>query len=66
MAVPVNMATELVFGRPRRLFAVQGRFPFAASDDGQRFLTTRLVDQSQPGLTIAVVQNWYAEFKNQR
>lgn len=77
MAVPVETRAGFRAGLPRRLFAGEqtrvlldpvraGSPPFLSrydvTPDGQRFVVVQSVGEGAP-LTITVVQNWAAEFK---
>ena len=80
MAVQVETRPEIELGRPQALFTGDGvgttLFPpagianysfYDVSADGQRFVVVQNVGEAgeAPQATITVVQNWYAEFKDQ-
>ena len=71
LEVPVQTRPSLSLGNPRRLFSGQstgtlvsgGFFGYAVSRDGQRFLMVRNAGEEGTKVSLTVVQNWFAEFK---
>jgi dipeptidyl aminopeptidase/acylaminoacyl peptidase len=71
LEVPVQNRPSLSLGNPRRLFSGQstgilvagGLFGYAVSRDGQRFLMVRNAGEEDTKVSLTVVQNWFAEFK---
>ncbi len=72
MAVPVEDTREISLGRPEHLFESQDLVyrnevwaQYDVSGDGQRFLTSRRVqDEALARPTVRVVENWYEEFRD--
>jgi serine/threonine-protein kinase len=71
MSVSVEREPALSLGVPKRLFS--GRTPevalFAGYDVGlnaERFLMVQVVDPDHGNRGIAIVENWFAEFKDRR
>ena len=71
MSVSVEREPSLSLGTPKRLFS--GRTPgvalFAGYDvgpDAERLLMVQVVDPDHGKRGIALVENWFAEFKNRR
>jgi serine/threonine-protein kinase len=65
MTVPVLAGPPFRAGTPARLFDLEehaGRVRLYDTADGQRFLVVRTIEPWEQG--IAVVQNWYEEFRH--
>ena len=62
MEVRVTMRPSVSLGAPRELFTSERSAGYDVGDDGERFVTLRMVgpETRQPGLRV--VQNWPAEF----
>ncbi len=73
MAVPVSMGPTLRLGSPEKLFSSEalrirsGRSSnYDVTPDGQRFVLAEPVAAEAEEPTIRIVQNWFAEFQDQR
>ena len=74
MAVSVSSGSSFSVGSVTRLFEHPGLLPggnyapYDVSADGQRFILAEPVDLSADTseLSIRVVQNWFAEFRNRQ
>ena len=69
MAVSVETEPTVTLGTPVKLF--EARTPGVAlqagydvAPDGQRFLTIQVTDPEAGAGAIAVIENWFAEFKD--
>ncbi len=75
IAVPVQTKPSLVLGQPQKLFS---RRPVAAdraegfydsydvSADGQRFVMLQSDERQTTSQKLAIIQNWFAEFKDKQ
>jgi hypothetical protein len=64
VTVPVHPGPTIQVGAPQRLFDLEehaGRVRTYDTVDGQRFLVVRTIEPVEQG--IAVVQNWFEEFR---
>ena len=73
MAVPVSIGPSLSLDSPEKLFSSEGlrirsgrSSNYDVSSDGQRFVLAEPVAAKAEEPTIRVVQNWFAEFKDQQ
>ena len=72
MAVPVTSSPMLTVGAPVALFSVptlRGNDPrYDVTPDGTRFVLWERVssDESGGSVSIRVVENWFAEFKDRQ
>jgi serine/threonine-protein kinase len=74
MEVPVSASPDLTVGAPRRLFGIPSTGVSASPElsegfdvtaDGERFLIIQRVEGHAGMTRIVVVQNWFAEFREQ-
>lgn len=77
MEVDVRTTPALALSPPRKVFSAEGLglslsetlsapMTFDVTADDQRFLMVQTVEEGRGRKSIAVVQNWFAEFKNKK
>ena len=75
MAVPLSLETTLSLGTPEVLFETKGMLLASENDylplydstpQGSRFLMIQSLPPGSEGQKIRVIQNWFAEFKDEQ
>ena len=75
IVVSVRPKPSLELGAPRKLFSyrplnfdrISGIYEsYDVSPDGQRFVMLERAPEQTPSVTLAVIQNWFAEFKDKQ
>ena len=66
MVVSIQGTSSLDHGSPTRLFSHPARYSYAVGEGGESFILPRTAGGDETPPAIAIVQNWFSEFRNRQ